>query len=32
MERTMNEENEWDHMVETDIIEIAVDKVAHNKI
>ena len=28
----MNEENEWDHMVETDVVEGPVEKVAHNEI
>ena len=28
----MNEENEWDHMVETDVVEGLVEKVACNEI
>ena len=32
MEKTMNEENEWDHMVETDLVEGPVEKVVHNEI
>ena len=28
----MNEENEWNHMVETDLVEGPVEKVAHNEI
>ena len=32
MEKMMNEENEWDNMVETDIVERPVEKVACNKI
>ena len=32
MEKIMNEENEWDHMVETDIVEGPVEKVACNEI
>ena len=32
MEKIMNEENEWDHMVETDVVEGPVEKVAHNEI
>ena len=28
----MNEENEWDHMVETDLVEGPVEKVARNEI
>ena len=28
----MNEENEWDHMVKTDVVEGPVEKVARNKI
>ena len=28
----MNQENEWDHMVKTDVVEGPVEKVAHNKI
>ena len=32
MEMIMNEENEWDHMVETDVVEGPVEKVARNKI
>ena len=26
MEKVMNEENEWDHMVETDVVEGPVEK------
>ena len=32
MEKIMNKENEWDHMVETDVVEGPVEKVAHNEI
>ena len=32
MEKIMNEENEWDCMVETDVVEGSVEKVAHNEI
>ena len=32
MEKIMNEENEWDRVVETDLIEGPVEKVAHNEI
>ena len=32
MEKIMNEENEWKHMVETDEVEGPVEKVARNKI
>ena len=32
MEKIMNEENEWDHMVESDVVERAVDKAARNEI
>ena len=32
MEKIMNEENEWDHMVETDEVEGPVEKVACNEI
>ena len=32
METIMNDENEWDHMVETDVIERPVEKVACNEI
>ena len=32
MEKIMNEENKWDHMVETDVVEGPVEKVARNKI
>ena len=28
----MNEENKWDHMVETDVVEEPVEKVAHSEI
>ena len=31
-EKIMNEENEWDHMVETDVVEGPVEKVARNEI
>ena len=31
MEKIMNEENEWEHMVETDVVEGSVEKVARNK-
>ena len=31
MEKIMNEENEWDHMVETDVVEGPVEKVARNE-
>ena len=31
MEKIMNEENEWDHMVETDVVEGQVEKVARNE-
>ena len=30
MEKIMNEENEWDRMVETDLVEGPVEKVARN--
>ena len=32
MEKIMIEENEWDHMVETDVVEGPVKKVARNEI
>ena len=32
MEKIMNEENEWDRMVETDVVEGPVEKVARNEI
>ena len=32
MEKIMNKENEWDHMVETDVVEGPVEKVARNEI
>ena len=32
MEKIMNEKNEWDHMVETDLVEGPVEKVARNEI
>ena len=32
MEKIMNEENEWDCMVETDLVEGPVEKVAYNEI
>ena len=32
MEKTMNEENEWDHMVETDVVQGPVEKVVCNEI
>ena len=32
MEKIMNEENEWHHMVETDVVEGPVEKVACNEI
>ena len=32
MEKIMNEENEWDHMVETDVVERPAEKVARNEI
>ena len=28
----MNEENEWDHMVKTEVVEGKVEKVARNEI
>ena len=31
MEKIMNEGNEWEHMVETDVVEGPVEKVARNK-
>ena len=32
MKKIMNEENKWDHMVETDVVEGPVEKVAGNEI
>ena len=32
MEKIMNEENKWNHMVETDVLEGPVEKVAHIEI
>ena len=32
IERIMNEENEWDQMVETDVVEGHVEKMARNEI
>ena len=32
MEKIMNEENKWDHMVETGVVEGPVEKVARNEI
>ena len=32
MEKIMNQENEWDHMVENDVVERPVEKVACNEI
>ena len=32
MEKLINEKNEWDHMVETDVVEEPVEKVARNEI
>ena len=32
MEKIMNEENEWDHIVETDVVEEPVEKVTRNEI
>ena len=32
MEKIMNEENEWDHMVETEVVEGPAEKVARNEI
>ena len=32
IEKIMNEENEYDHMVETDVVERPVEKVARNEI
>ena len=32
MEKIMNEENEWDHMVEIDVVEGQVEKLARNEI
>ena len=32
MEKIMNGENKWDHIVETDVVEGPVEKVARNEI
>ena len=32
MEKIMNEKNEWDHTVETDVVEGPLEKVPHNEI
>ena len=32
MEKIMNQENKWDHMMETDLVEGSVEKVARNEI
>ena len=32
MEKIMDEENEWDHMVETDLVEGPLEKVPRNEI
>ena len=32
MEKIMNEENEWNHIVETDVVEEPVEKVARYEI
>ena len=32
MEEIMNEENEWDYMVETDVVKGPVEKVVRNEI
>ena len=32
MEKIINEKNEWDHMVETDVVEGLVEKVARNEL
>ena len=32
IEKIMNEENKWDHMVETDVVERPGEKVARNEI
>ena len=32
VEKIMNEENKWDHMVETNVVKGPVEKVAHNEI
>ena len=32
MEKIMSEENEWDHMVKTDVVEGPVEKVTRNEI
>ena len=31
LEKTMNEENEWDHIVETNVVEEPMEKVGRNK-
>ena len=31
MEKIVNEENEWDHVVETDVTQGSVEKVARNQ-
>ena len=32
LEKIMNEENKWDHMVETDVVDGSVEKVARNEV
>ena len=32
MEKIMNKKNKWDHMVETDVVDGPVEKVARNEI
>jgi len=32
MEQIMNEENEWEHAIEADIIEGPVERITHNEI
>ena len=32
MEKIMNQENEWDHMLKTDVVEGPVEKATRNKI
>ena len=32
MEKIINEENEWDHLLETDVVEGEVEKVIRNEI
>ena len=32
MEKIINEENEWDHLLETDVVEGPVEKVTRNEI